>query len=124
MPQTPSQYSCIVRGPSSIARNPLRIVSSHASRGGPPETVPPSPNLSCARKVTWPEADEPPPPEPRKLRACLDIFLRDRLAAAVRRVSLTPEAAPFAVPVEVEDYASIVPVPMDLGLILRRLEKV
>lgn len=42
----------------------------------------------------------------------------------MRELVASPEAEPFAVPVDVEDYPSVVPVPMDLGLILRRLENV
>lgn len=44
--------------------------------------------------------------------------------SAIRSVADTDDAGPFVEPVDVEDYHAIVPVPMDLGLILRRLEKV
>ncbi|CAN0432154.1 unnamed protein product, partial [Laminaria digitata] len=41
---------------------------------------------------------------------------------ALGELAASPEAGPFAAPVDVEDYRTVVPVPMDLGLILRRLE--
>ena len=44
--------------------------------------------------------------------------------SAIRTVVDTDDAVPFAEPVDVENYHAIVPVPMDLGLIVRRLEKV
>lgn len=77
-----------------------------------------------AAQVTWDESGDPPPVEPETLRACIPRDLRDRLAAAVRQVAESPEAALFAEPVEVEDYPKLIPVPMDLGLVVRRLEKV
>lgn len=74
--------------------------------------------------MTWDESGDPPAVEPASLRACIPRDLRDPLAAKVREVAESPDAALFAEPVGVEDYHKIVPVPMDLGLILRRLEKV
>ena len=75
-------------------------------------------------QVTWDESGDPPPVEPETLRACIPRDLRDRLVAAVREVAESPEAALFAEPVDVEDYPTLIPVPMDLGLVVRRLEKV
>lgn len=75
-------------------------------------------------QVTWDESGDPPAVEPASLRACIPRDLRDPLAAKVREVAESPDAALFAEPVDVADYHTIVPVPMDLGLILRRLEKV
>ncbi|CAM9897809.1 unnamed protein product [Ectocarpus sp. 6 AP-2014] len=75
------------------------------------------------RPVTWDESGDPPAVEPASLRACIPRDLRDALAAKVREVAESPDAALFAEPVDVVDYHTIVPVPMDLGLILRRLEK-
>lgn len=39
-------------------------------------------------------------------------------------ITATSDAEPFTTPVDIEGYLNVVPVPMDLGLILRRLEKV
>ena len=74
--------------------------------------------------MTWAIDEDPPPVEAESIRSCIPGPLRDRLALALRELVESPEAAPFAVPVDVEDYKTVVPVPMDLGLILRRLEKV
>lgn len=82
------------------------------------------PPLSRHAQVTWDESGDPPPVEPETLRACIPRDLRDRLVAAVREVAESPDAALFAQPVDVEDYPNLIPVPMDLGLIVRRLEKV
>ncbi|CAM9889360.1 unnamed protein product, partial [Ectocarpus fasciculatus] len=76
------------------------------------------------RPVTWDESGDAPAVEPASLRACIPRDLRDPLVAKVREVAESPDAALFAEPVDVADYHTIVPVPMDLGLILRRLEKV
>ncbi|CAM9632001.1 unnamed protein product [Scytosiphon promiscuus] len=75
------------------------------------------------RPVTWDESRDPPPVDPATLRACIPRELRDRLAAAVRGVAESPQAELFVEPVDVPDYHMAIPVPMDLGLILRRLEK-
>lgn len=76
------------------------------------------------RQVTWDEDGDPPPVERESLRAFIPRELRDRLVSAVRGVAESPAATLFAEPVDVEDYPNVVAVPMDLGLILRRLEKV
>lgn len=68
--------------------------------------------------------EEPPSVDPATLRESLGKDLRDRLAAAVRLVMEKPEAELFVQPVDIDNYHIFVPVPMDLGLILRRLEKV
>lgn len=88
-----------------------------------PPTPPPSSHSACPQ-VTWDESGDPPPVEPETLRACIPRDLRDRLVAAVREVAESPDAALFAEPVDVEDYPNVIPVPMDLGLVVRRLEKV
>lgn len=75
-------------------------------------------------QVTWDESGDPPPVARESLRACIPRELRDRLIVAVREVAESPAAVLFAEPVDVEDYPNIIAVPIDLGLILRRLEKV
>lgn len=75
-------------------------------------------------KVTWLEGEPIPYLDAFKLRESIPPALRDRLASAVQRVMERPEAQRFLTPVDLDVYFTVVPVPMDLGLVLRRLENV
>ncbi|CAN0169970.1 unnamed protein product, partial [Discosporangium mesarthrocarpum] len=79
------------------------------------------------RPVDWDENNAPPPEElrweGRDCRPSIPPPLREQLSQVVEGAMGDPVAEPFLERVTLEDYSKVVPVPMDLGLVKRRLDQ-
>ncbi|CAM9166354.1 unnamed protein product [Choristocarpus tenellus] len=79
------------------------------------------------RLVTWVEGIDPvPPDEDDEMwdgRCGIPTVLRESLSEVLQEAMESPDALPFLQRVAIEDYGCVVPVPMDLGLVQRRLKQ-